>query len=76
MNKLLKRLLTRETTRGLLRIMEFCLFTFNAIKIGSLKSTDSAKRRFKIERITSSGMAMRNKQCMFKNIDVSRAKRH
>ena len=48
----------------------------NKIKIGSLKSTGSAKRSFKIERIklTLSGMAMRNKRRMFKNIDVRRAK--
>ena len=43
--------------------------------MGSLKSTGPAKRSFKeIERITLSVTAVRSKGCMFKNINVSRAK--
>ena len=59
---------TRETTR--------CLKRTDTIpkQEASLKSTGSAKRSLKIERITLSGTAMRNKRCMFKNINVSRAK--
>ena len=74
-NKLFKRLCTRETTRWLKRTDKIPYIS-NKIKIRSLKSTGSAKRRFKTERIklTLSGMAMRNKRCMFKNINVCRAK--
>ena len=37
----------------------------NTIKIGSLKSTGSAKRSFKIERINLSCTSVRNKRRMF-----------
>ena len=41
--------------------------------MGSLKSTVSAKRSLKIERITLSGTAVRHKRCTFVNIKVSMA---
>ena len=72
-NKLLKRLRTRETTRGLKRTNKIPQLS-NTIKIGSLTSTGSAKMTFKIERITLSGTAVRNKRCMLKNIYVTRTK--
>ena len=61
MNKLLKRFRTRETTGGLKWTAKIPKLS-DTIKIWSLKITGSEKRSFKVERITLSGTAVRNKR--------------